>query len=166
VSGWTTLGFDDSSWRNASEDKMKGWVSGPDPVLDLAIWDNPSGNPVGPYSGPDQAWFRKEIVLTTPVVSATALLVVDDNFDFYINNQLVASNWDNLANGFTYDLAPYLQTGSNIIAIHGADAGGCEWLAFNGNITTAPTATPIPGAVWLLGPGLAGLIGARRNKKA
>ncbi|MBU4262054.1 MAG: VPLPA-CTERM sorting domain-containing protein [Proteobacteria bacterium] len=30
----------------------------------------------------------------------------------------------------------------------------------------APTATPIPGAVWLLGSGLAGLIGARRKKKA
>jgi hypothetical protein len=53
-----------------------------------------------------------------------------------------------------------------------------NWVFYNGNIygygngmeseywTYGATATPIPGAVWLLGSGLLGLVGLRRKMKA
>jgi hypothetical protein len=51
-------------------------------------------------------------------------------------------------------------TGSNFIDPNGqADAGA--FLVRPANVTP----TPIPGAIWLLGSGLAGLIGARKKKK-
>lgn len=164
VSGWTTSSFDDSSWRNASEGKLPTGYGNNDPFLALSVWDEPSGGPVSPSSGPVSAWFRKEINISAPITTATAFLAVDDFFNFYINGNLVGSNWNHPCAGLSFDIAPYLQTGSNVLAVYGNDGiGGWHWFSFTGTIATADP-VPEPATMLIFGTGLAGLIGVRRKR--
>lgn len=131
VPGWTELAFDDSGWRNAYEN----YHPSDNPQL---IWDWPySGQPTG-LNGPVHAWFRKTFTLNGNIVSGSATLIVDDDFDFYVNGNLVAANWDRTASGvWVYDITTYLQEGENIIAIHAADSYGAhEYVNFETIIET------------------------------
>lgn len=136
IQGWEDLSFDDSTWRNAYEN-YPPWS----PVLGASkIWDWPHSEIPNGSNGPNNAWFRKIFTLNSFVDSAKAHLVVDDDFDFYLNSNLVGSNWDNTAEGiWEYDITSYLQLGENIIAIHAADTfGGYEHLEFKAVINVSP----------------------------
>ena len=135
IQGWESLSFDDSGWRNA-------YVNYPPfrPTIGGAqIWDWPYSEAPSGMSGPDHVWFRKEFTLDSPFGITAASLRVDDDFDFYINGSLIASNWDNTAAYvWTYDITPYLRSGENIIAIHAADLGDYEHLEYYSTVSVAP----------------------------
>lgn len=164
-SAWTTVGFDDSAWRNAISP-----YSGVDPTIGVAdMWDWPPsyGTPITPGSGPLQAWFRYSFNLSDPVQSATAILAVDDNFEFYLNGQTVYLDYGTGASvEGPFDISGFLQTGANVFAIHAWDGGGTsvfnrggEAVAFLADIT----AVPLPAAFWLMLPGIVGILAWRRK---
>lgn len=119
--------------------------------------------------------------ITTLIPTTLNIDVVDDQtpwgdeFELYINGALVnwtssveistvnPMPWDN-PTYLKYFLEDYLLEGGatytitlNVLKVPTADSGRGY-----ANITTA---TPIPGAVWLLGSGLLGLVGFRKRNK-
>jgi hypothetical protein len=109
-------------------------------------------------------WLR--ITVELPAISQLQYdLGVDNGFELWLNGTSIAA--DN-AGGYTYrweysDLidTSSLYLGTNYIAIALEDHGG--WTAFDMQLTGNPV--PIPGAVWLLGSGLAGIAGIRLRRK-
>ena len=69
---------------------------------------------------------------------------------------------------FTFSLASILGVGNTyqyMIFVNDDDGSGIDGNGCFSNVSIS-SATPIPGAVWLLGSGLAGLVGLRRKMKA
>jgi len=76
----------------------------------------------------------------------------------------MAFSWDNPNDVFDIDEMPYKFLPDNAyfsLAFHNEDG----YLDVLGSVTSATVAqTPIPGAVWLMGSGLVGLLGLKRSK--
>jgi len=116
--GWnTSAGFDDSAWAAAS-------INGSDSLAGLTvpeIWDN-----TDPQAGSTDVWFRKTFTLDGPHAGrATLFSAVDDDADVYVNGTQVINNHDCTASALPIvDVASYLVSGTNLIAVHGIDCGG------------------------------------------
>jgi hypothetical protein len=135
-SGWEEVNFNDSHWRNAHapyphvlNNPPTYWI--PDTKA-LYMWDWPNGSAPTGKNGPVDAWFRKTFTTSldpSEIVDATAVIAVDDDFDFYVNGALVHSDWDGTVNTapFTIDIKPYLNQGKNVLALYAKDAGSWEW---------------------------------------
>ncbi|MGV6858823.1 MAG: hypothetical protein ACWA5X_07595 [bacterium] len=167
TSAWKTEGFDDSSWRNAV------YPYGPTPTQFPvpAMWDWPNAGPAVYGSGPIEAWFRYEFNLSGPVSSAEVTLLVDDNFELFLNNSTVyLDHGPGASVEGPFDISNLLTQGTNVFAIYGWDGGasprnrGGEGVSFKADITTVP----LPAAAWMFGGGLALLGGVsakwRRNR--
>lgn len=171
--GWQMPGFDDSAWANA-------YAPYPNPITtpaDLAngptsaqlMWHFTGPNPTG-QNGPVEAWFRYNFTLAIAPDSlpllGQALLLADDDFELYVNGQLVpffgpTSLAARGENPVFADFSSMLANGDNVIAIHAVDnslaAPGdllFEWLYFDGRIHTVPEpgscALILGGASWWL----------------
>ena len=84
-------------------------------------------------------------------------------------NPYLVPGGDGVADNIVSMLFPQLAAGDYIIFVGGADYASQTNTAARGvglTFTLTPTAVPIPGAVWLFGSALAGLIGSRRRKSA
>ncbi len=126
VAGWQTLGFDDSSWPSARApypnptqptDHFPGTAA-------LFMWYDPAGTSDG-TTGSIEAFFRFTFALSGLPLQAQARMIVDDDFDLYVNGNLVFVDHDC---GFAsiphfVDLTSSLQAGQNVIAIQARD--GC-----------------------------------------
>jgi hypothetical protein len=134
--GWETGSFDDLLWRNAyvpyphaPGNPPSDWI--PDTTA-IYMWDWPyGGTPLG-YDGPIDVWCRKTFILPnkpSDAMTATAVVAVDDDFDFYVNGNLAYEDWDNTVSTapFTFDIKPYLIQGKNVLALYGHDAAVYEW---------------------------------------
>lgn len=130
---WEIPDFDDSVWRNA----YAPYPYLPDypPTYHISdtnavyMWDYPDYPPKLPdgKDGPNQSWFRKIFDLssdTWDLVSATVVVGADDDFDFYVNGELVHSDWDGKvwSGPFTVDIKPYLVKGKNVFAMYAMDS--------------------------------------------
>ncbi len=162
--GWNTVGFDDSSWRNAFENYAT--TGEPFPGAKV-IWDFAGTNPSG-TDGPITAYFRKTVNLGSTVNSATLDFQVDDEVDVFVNGVLAfrdRSNGATTQTGVTID-ASLFNSGDNLIAIFAFDGGitpfprGGENLAFSLNLDLAPV--PEPSNVVLLVLGIVGVSRLRR----
>ncbi len=105
---WTQLGFDDSAWANSTSvpSCSTGWTPEDAMWMDNAL----------------EVFFRKTFVLPSVPTVADTLIYVDDNYQLYVNGIFVyrgmlVQDWD------VFDIAPYLQVGDNVIAIHAWDGG-------------------------------------------
>ena len=84
-------------------------------------------------------------------------------------NSFLVPGGDGVADKLVSALFTNLAPGDYTVFVGGADyasqlAGGAYGVG--ATFTLTPTAVPIPGAVWLFGSALAGLIGSRRRKSA
>jgi len=98
------------------------------------IWHDPESKSDG-STGSNEAFFRLKFNLEFPTEVGTpiagvgiARISVDDDYELYINGELVLENKDN---GFAdvvnkIDFTPYLRNGENILAIHAVDGGWDE----------------------------------------
>ena len=126
--GWETLEFDDSSWAFA----RAPYFSPTDPG-DLIpgtsaqhMWHDPDGTSNG-ENGPIEAFFRLTFNIQpgSLPLSAQAQISVDDDYEFYVNGNLVKENKDG---GFAdqvdvVDFSTELRNGKNVLAIHAVDGG-------------------------------------------
>jgi hypothetical protein len=90
---------------------------------------------------------------TSNVISATVWSGCDDDHDLYINGVLVVSDW-NWGSGPTFvtDIAPYLTTGINTLAVKASDSFGiCRSMCVDATIVMSPqlwvTVEPVSGTV-------------------
>jgi bacillolysin len=117
--GWAELDFDDSSWAPARAPYPYPYT--PETLLPgtkaVHIWD---------ASGAKVAYFRRRFELHANVTSAIAKIRVDDDFDLYVNGELVLSNSDRKTTIETVDLTEWLVAGENVIAIRGDDTVGLQ----------------------------------------
>jgi hypothetical protein len=121
---WEMLGFDDSAW--------------PFVVAPSAGLCDPSLPPLGPPDisvwGEEPQEFQTIFVRKTFTLDAAAtanvIVVVDDDYDLFINGMFIGGNHDGVAGGDLYTNVP-LQAGLNVLAMMASDvAGGCQWLTF------------------------------------
>ncbi len=132
-SGWHLPGFDDSGWRNAFAPYPDSGIP-PGNIIPgtnaVFMWDFPAYPPDPPlngHDGPDETWYRKTVSIPATsdnIVDATAIIGADDDFDFYVNGNLVFSDRDGTAETapFVLDIKSYLHIGDNQLAIYAKDA--------------------------------------------
>lgn len=151
--GWQNIGFDDSAWPAARSDY-------PSPIapqtlvqdtLARFVWHDPTMSSDG-GTGPDEAFFRFNFNFpfdpNIVPVFAHAKVNADDDYDLYVNGQLIFRNNDA---GFSdnvdeIDFADALVQGANVIAVRAADGSGdnpfprgFERMMFEGLIASGTT---------------------------
>lgn len=85
-------------------------------------------------------------------LAGTISNIVGNDFDFTLFGEHRITPWEDTEGGTL-----------------GTGAGFAGWVAqfgLTGHFTAAPSAIPVPAAVWLFGSGLLGLVGVARRKKA
>lgn len=169
--GWEAPGFDDSGWSQAyapypnSVTTPADIAGGPSAAELMWHWTGTAA-PDG-RSGPNQAWFRYTFDLNITPSSlpllARALIIADDEFEFFVNGTLYdfgksTALDDNMRgngqpNPLLADFSDLLVDGTNVLAIHAADGSlanpgnrAFEYVYFEGRIETIPE----PGSVALL----------------
>ena len=142
---WSSNSFDDSSWANArapypnpnlAESLIPPPPCSPDCYFLGAqfMWHDPLGTSDG-TNGVTDAYFRRHFLIqqVTPgdlPIKATMRIAGDDDFEVFINGQLVFANHDQGFAGqvFTFDFTPFviasaLEISENVVAIHAVDGG-------------------------------------------
>ena len=160
--GWnTTFAFDttaDGGWQAAQNN-----ASLPCGAFGCMIWWD------GQFSATEQVWLRKTFVLDGPVVSGFIQGGVDDDATIWINGNIVYNVFDGLAGSFGFNIAPYLTSGNNLIAVFADDNffwGQNHQFTAQVTIDTAtPAAVPEPTALVLLGSGLSVLAAAQLRRR-
>jgi len=162
-SAWyTNYGFDDSSWQNATELYDAGVALGDPTYLGAkGIWS--SG---GLYSTTEtQVWIRKTFTLADPLSYASLRADCDDDCKVWVNGTMVINDTDTHATINMANVLPYLNVGSNLIALTVTDnylTYGYQhstWLHLDGEFRSVPE----PTTLLLLGSGFAGLVLVRRK---
>lgn len=163
---WQTVGFDDTRWESARSpypNPTDETTLIPDTKAEF-MWYDPYRTSDG-TTGSNEAFFRFSFNLTLddslPLV-AQAFVNADDDYEFYVNGDLVAFNKDG---GYAdvvdfVDFRSSLINGTNVFAIHAVDGGWYnprdrlyERVLFDGVITTVSE----PATLLLM---LSGLLGA------
>jgi len=170
VSGWQTLGVDDTSWAQARGDYP--FVSSAPPQTYIPgtsatyMWHDPNDSSNG-ANGPNEAFFRYTFELNLTASSlpilGQAFIDADDDFEFFVNG---VSVFLDDSGGFTHgpshfvDFTTHLQNGQNVFGIHAVDGKwiypqdwGHEWALIDARISSVPE----PSTIALLGLGLLGL---------
>lgn len=151
--GWETVAFDDSSWPQA-----RAPYPNPNPPTNLLpgttaqhMWHDPNNDYDG-KDGPDTAYFRYQFKYNpapgNPAAQAVAKITVDDDYWFYVNGNLVFVNNDggNADQVDVVDFSPYIQAGTNVLAIKAVDSFGIwERVLFDATISTGPLDAPLVG---------------------
>ncbi len=150
--GWQTLEFDDSSWDTARAPYPNPTAPGDliPGTLAVHIWHDPDSLSDG-TNGVVEAWFRLnfslDLVSANAPVTADALVNVDDDYELYVNGNLVLENHDGGFGNQVDSIAfgEYLRHGDNVIAIHGMDGSwdnprdrGAERLLFDATVADEP----------------------------
>ena len=122
--GWNEINYDDSSWPQAINTNHYTYIP---PWPGTIAIKSPSWH----YRTSPLAYFRKTFELTEPlsnIKDAKIRIAVDDDFDLYLNENLIASDWDHYVHreGKYYDLKPFLQQGKNVLAIKAQDYWCCH----------------------------------------
>jgi len=162
--GWNlAVGFNtaaDGGWQPASNN-----ASLPCSIAGCMIWWD------GQFSTTEQTWFRKTFFVDAPVTSALLNGGADDDATIWINGTIVYNVFDGLAGGFSFNIAPYLVPGNNLIAVFGDDN---LFFGFNHQFTARLTIetgaadvpqVPEPTSVVLLGSGVAALAAATFRRR-
>jgi len=130
--GWETVSFDDAHWQFSISPNQEDGCGYIDP------FPNHPADEMWSLAQERYAYFRKTFILPSlqGLSSAIFTTVSDDDHDLYVNGVLVNSEHTGTATPYlTTDIAPYLQTGLNVIAIKGDDAfGGCRAIGVEGTI--------------------------------
>lgn len=108
---WNTPAFDDSGWQNSTSPAPLGGITPIVPGSESMWWED---------NTPLQVFFRKTFTLDNSFAEATAEISADNEFELYVNGQLVGAG-DDLFIIYSYDIAAYLQCGTNVIAIKGIE---------------------------------------------
>jgi serine/threonine protein kinase/protocatechuate 3,4-dioxygenase beta subunit len=120
--GWTEIGFDDASWTSA----QVSWDYWDHDYIQSA---SPIWHPGRHEDDSNRYFFRKSFVIPTaePLGMAELTIQVDDDYVLYLNGQEVARDKSGFTDPVaTYDVAPYLNAGENVVAIRAIDTGGNE----------------------------------------
>jgi hypothetical protein len=152
-SNWGSAGYSSFDWENAS------WTAG------QAAFGN-GEQTITYWSANKDLALSKTITINGLVTgNATLNVGVDNGFIVFVNGKQVAKanaegSWDIWE--YTYSISStYFINGQNIIRAFAEDHGGGTF--FDMMLTAEVNPVPIPGALWLLGSGLMGLIGIRRR---
>jgi len=123
--GWETVNFDDSSWDSArapypSAISPDGLIPG---TVAQHIWHDPLGTSDG-KTGPNETFLRFTFYLAN-WSSGNAQIVVDDDYNLYVNGNLAYENHDQGGPDIVdeINIKPFLKSGKNVIAIHAVDGG-------------------------------------------
>ncbi len=86
------------------------------------IWF-PGGNPAEETS-PGNRYFRRVVIIpqNRKIIKANYLVTADNRFVLYVNGEMVGKG-DNASKGYKINLADYLHTGNNIIAVAATNRG-------------------------------------------
>jgi hypothetical protein len=126
---WTAGGFDDSGWGYAVDTGHQDNSDPADPDDCDAIWPTMS-----PESRTVEALFRKTFNLASVPTAVMLYVNADDNYKVYINEILVAEDTWNVTSVSDspeeVDITSYLNSGDNIIAIHGQNYDNLLRLAY------------------------------------
>lgn len=191
-SGWTSVGFDASSWSEPTV--LSGlealWAPNPaaptiTPLVAGAasarpMWSN--GAAVDGSGGPDHIYMRIEFSLVGfaigQALNTIAKLQVDDDFAFYVNgHEVYTDKGTPYADGFadqifTMSFGSYLRAGEiNVFAIEAVDGGwsspgdrSYQDVMFDALISSGPVTTvPEPTSAALVMMGLSSLVAMRRQ---
>lgn len=146
------------------------YIDSRDPFSDAPYQGNMSDGSIGNFGIAGQSGSVSTVSFTTPVKSVSLdwfyFLSEDRNITYYDSNNNVLESFNiNTGSGF--------QSGTNYFSLDTDSIsyftttigcfGGIANIRFGDVPSPAPT--PIPGAVWLLGSGLVGLVGLRRQMK-
>ena len=170
----------DTTWLTTNAAPAATWNT--DPAFNTSTWINAnvvipacqSGRDCiwfdGQFSATGNAWFRKTFSLTDPVISAFLTGGVDDDADIFINGNQVLSDHSGQASNFgPLDIASFLVSGVNLIAVHAIDNipvfGQNHAFVALLTIDTRTNAVPIPGVLSLVLLGLGGLVVTRRPRR-
>ncbi len=185
LDGWTFIDPSDFYWN--SDEGNNGYVHFDDhphpggnqsgygyaPVKFLGDWSSLDGNGFISFdygifdlgSGGVSGMLPYEINISGPYGSATWLgethPVAEDTDWITVTAPLIESSW-NVTSGYWYDLlvdVDELEIRIEYVQNHSADPNERDEAGFD-NVLVA---VPIPSAVWLLGSGLIGLVGLRKN---
>lgn len=142
VPGWTTVGFDDSGWSMAVTPAPERCGMEFTPELmgrPYRSWERPGVQTMWSREQQRFVYVRKSFYVpsASAVTSSMLSVISDDDHIFYINGTRLYAEQDGLAGPIIEtDLAPYLRTGTNVIAMMGDDScGGCRWFMVNGTIS-------------------------------
>ncbi len=83
------------------------------------IWSN-EGNPAI-AAPPGKRYFRRRIVLDSPIASARLILTADNSFECWLNGRRVGSG-DNFNHAYSFDVAPLLHPGTNLVTVEAVNA--------------------------------------------
>ncbi len=172
-SGATQYGYSFSGW-GADLTPIPGaqWIWAP------GITGNSSPSELDAYT------FSKEVVLDTKAQEATIFIAVDDFSSVSVNGSLVGaigSTTDLTLATFaqnnltSFDIAPFLNVGNNLIAIiaqNGIGAfAGCSSCTYSQQpagvvFGVSITPVPLPATMWLFGSGVIGLLSFVSRRKS
>ena len=163
--GWETLGFDDSSWAGArtyypAPTTQSSHIAG---FTAPWMWHDPLGMYDG-SNGPNEAFFRFNFSLDfgslqLPILGQ-ALIVADDDFEFFVNGVSVLLDDSDGASGHFADFTSELVHGTNVLALHAVDGRwgnpydrAYESIAIQAGVYQVPE----PASLLMFGIGLVGL---------
>ncbi len=121
---WMTPSFDDSGWQAAEA----AWPYSPTVPRNIKNMEDTDAQWIWQAGDPDHVWFRKSFGLAARPAFAQLHVTADNNYAVYVNGTLAgADGGDQLTVWNTaevIDIAPYLQAGTNAIAVVAEDLGG------------------------------------------
>ena len=143
---WMAPGFSDAHWQNAVAD----WPGQPTLAANIANMKDTKAKWIWQQGDPEMVRFRRSFTLSNPPATATLRITADNNYSAYINGDFIGTDegyavsvWNTAE---SYEIAPYLRSGENVVAIIANDLGGGSGLladirfAASGTGTITPTA--------------------------